>query len=206
MKENKQAVKESGKARFSRNESPVGALLLLVLLLSPVVSAESAQRPDVWEPLSFFVGLWQGTGKGQAGNGKVEREYKFVLNGKYLYAKNRSTYLPQEKNPKGEVHEDWGMFSYDRSRKQFVLRQFHVEGFVNQYAFDTAASNSKTLVFVTESIENIAPGWRAREVYKLLSKDEFIEDFELAAPGKEFEIYTENHFKRRATRGSPEAR
>ena len=146
----------------------------------------------------YFAGSWEGTAKGQPGNGKVEREYQFVLNGKYLQAKNKSTYPPQEKNPKGEVHEDWGLFSYDRGRKQFILRQFHVEGFVNQYALDRAASNDKTLVFVTESIENIPAGWRARESYRILNSDEFVETFELAGPGKEFEVYSENRFKRKS--------
>jgi hypothetical protein len=172
-----------------------GALLIL-LLWSPI-RAQGAQQPDAWEPLKYFVGSWEGEAKGQPGNGKVEREYQFVLNGKFLHAKNKSTYPPQEKNPKGEVHEDWGLFSYDRGRKQFVLRQFHVEGFVNQYALDRAASNDKTLVFVTESIENIPAGWRAREIYRILNNDEFVETFELAGPGKEFEVYSENRFKRK---------
>jgi hypothetical protein len=30
-----------------------------------------------------------------------------------------------------------------------------------------------------------------------LNADEFTETFELAAPGKEFEVYTESHFKRK---------
>jgi len=200
MRKTKQAAKANCNARFSRGRAMWGAQLMLVFLLSPMGAPQSSQQPDVWEALKHFVGSWEGTAKGQAGNGKVKREYQFVLNGKYLQARNRSTYPPQEKNPKGEVHEDWGLFSYDRARKQFVLRQFHVEGFVNQYALDAAASNTKTLVFVTESIENIPPGWRARETYRLLSNDEFIEVFELAAPGKEFELYTENHFKRRTPR------
>jgi hypothetical protein len=174
----------------------MGAQLLLTLLLCVTIKAQTAQQPDVWEPLKYFVGSWESAAKGQPGNGKVEREYQFVLNGKYLQAKNKSTYPPQEKNPKGEVHEDWGLFSYDRSRKQFILRQFHVEGFVNQYALDRAASNDKTLVFVTESIENIPAGWRARESYRILNSDEFVETFELAGPGKEFEVYSENRFKR----------
>jgi hypothetical protein len=175
----------------------MGAQLILALLLWSPIRAQSTQQPDPWEPLMYFVGSWEGAAKGQPGNGKVEREYQFVLNGKYLQAKNKSTYPPQEKNPKGEVHEDWGLFSYDRGRKQFVLRQFHVEGFVNQYALDRAASNDKTLVFVTESIENIPAGWRARESYRILNNDEFVEIFELAAPGKEFEVYAENRFKRK---------
>jgi hypothetical protein len=175
----------------------LGTQLILAFLLWSPIRAQSAQQPDAWEPLKYFVGSWEGVAKGEPGAGKVEREYQFVLNGKFLQAINKSAYPPQEKNPKGEVHEDWGLFSYDRGRKLFVLRQFHVEGFVNQYALDRAASNDKTLVFVTESIENIPAGWRAREIYRILNNDEFVETFELAGPGKEFEVYSENRFKRK---------
>ena len=42
-------------------------------------------------------------------------------------------YPVQEKNKKGEVHEHMGMLSYDKARKQIVLRQFHVESFVTTY-------------------------------------------------------------------------
>jgi hypothetical protein len=50
---------------------------------------------------------------------------------------------------------------------------------------------------LSEGIENIPTGWRARETYRIISNDEFIEVFELAAPGKDFEVYTENHLKRK---------
>ena len=83
--------------------------------------------------------------------------------------KNRSVYKPQEKNPKGETHEDWGFFSYDSARKRFVLRQFHVEGFVNQYSLEDASPDGKPMVLTSESIENIPPGWRARETYRILN-------------------------------------
>lgn len=56
-----------------------------------------------------------------------------MLNSQFIRVQNRSEYPPQEKNPKGEVHEDEGFISYDRARQRLVLRQFHVEGFVNQY-------------------------------------------------------------------------
>ena len=88
------------------------------------------------------------------------------------------------------------MISFDRARKQFVYRQFHVEGFVNQYSAE-AAEGAKREVFVSEAIENIPPGWRARETYNILSNDEFTETFELAEPGKEFEVYTETRLKRK---------
>ncbi|MFY9608198.1 MAG: hypothetical protein WAU45_06220 [Blastocatellia bacterium] len=173
------------------------AALLLLLVLPAVSFTQADKSPDVWKPLNVFVGSWEGTGKGQPGNSKIEREYQYVLNGRFLQSRNKSIYPPQKENPKGEVHEDWGLFSYDRNRAQFVLRQFHVEGFVTHYASDREPSDGTTLRFVSESIENIGAGWRARETYRIVNANEFTETFELAAPGKEFEVYTESHFKRK---------
>ena len=154
-------------------------------------------KEDIWAPFRFFIGSWEGSGEGGSGKSKTERDYKFLLNGKFLQVRNKSVFEPQEKNPKGEVHEDIGFFSYDSGRKKFVLRQFHVEGFVNQYVLQNLAEDGKTMVFVTESIENIPSGWRAEETYKVLEDDEFTEVFELAAPGKDYEVYTKSHFTRK---------
>jgi hypothetical protein len=143
------------------------------------------------------VGSWEGTGNGQPGLSKIQREYRLILNGKFLHVQNRSVYDAQPKNPKGETHEDWGMISFDKSRKQFVMRQFHVEGFVNQYVHTSTSSDGKTIIFTSESIENIPAGYRARETYKILGPDEFAEVFEIAEPGKDFEVYSEGHFKRK---------
>jgi hypothetical protein len=52
----------------------------------------------------------------------------------------------------------------DARRHRAILRQFHVEGFVNQYVADLDSQLDK-LVFTSEAIENIPPGWRARETY-----------------------------------------
>lgn len=171
---------------------------LTIILMMPALNFSQGDKSQpVWEPLKFFVGSWEGTGKGQPGSSTVEREYRLVLGDKFLQVKNKSIYPPQKENPKGEAHEDWGLFSYDRNKRQFVLRQFHIEGFVNQYKLDNAAPDGKSFTFVTESIENIAPGWRARETYRIVSANEFNEIFELAAPGKDFAAYTETHFKRK---------
>ena len=150
-------------------------------------------KQDVWAPLRFFVGSW----KGGSSKSKTERDYEFILEGKFLRVRNKSTFKPTEKNPKGEIHEDIGFFSYDNNRKVLVFRQFHVEGFVNQYVLKIPADNGKTIEFVTESIENIPHGWRARETCIILNDDEFTETFELAAPGKDFEICAKTHLKRR---------
>ena len=144
-----------------------------------------------------LVGTWEGTRSGQPGTSRIQREYRFVLNDKYIQVQNKSMYDPQPKNPKGEVHQDWGMMSFDKGRKKFVFRQFHVEGFVNQYVMTSSSADGKTIVFTSESIENIPAGYRARETYKILGPDEFKEFFEVAEPGKDFELYSEGHFKRK---------
>lgn len=171
--------------------------LAVALMISPFAAAQSTTASTAWEPLKFFVGTWEGTGKGKPGTSKIEREYQFVLNGKYLNVRSRSVYDPQPTNLKGETHEEWGMISFDKSRKQFVFRQFHVEGFVNQYVTTSVSSDNKAIVFTSEGIENIPPGWRARETYRIISPDEFVETFELAGPGKDFEIYSEGRLIRK---------
>ena len=53
-----------------------------------------------------------------------------------------------------------------------------------------------TLAFTSEAIENIPPGYRARETYLLHSPDEFEEVFEMAEPGKEFAVYSRTKLTR----------
>lgn len=172
-------------------------VLLLVPTLLPAPGwAQADKQATTWSPFTFFLGTWKGEGHGRPGVSQLEREYRLILNDRYIQVRHKSVYAPQEKNPKGETHEDMGILSYDRGRKVYVFRQFHVEGFVNQYRVEGVTEGGKVLVFITESIENIPPGWRARETYKILGADEFVEVFELAAPGKEFEKYSENRFRR----------
>ena len=176
---------------------PTVCIPFLILLLPVMVFGQEKKKKDVWEPLRFFVGEWEGEGEGRPGVSKVGREYKFVLQDRFLEARNKSIYEPQEDNPKGEIHEDWGLFSYDEGREKIVFRQFHAEGFVNRYVLDSLSADGKTLVFVTEAIENFWPKWRAREEYRIINDNEFTETFELAPPEQEFELYMTNHFKRK---------
>ena len=89
-------------------------IVIALLLLASVGTAQTPTRPDNWEPLRSLVGIWEGTGSGQPGVSKVQREYRLVLNDKFLHVQNKSTYDPQPKIPKGEVHQDWGMMSFDK--------------------------------------------------------------------------------------------
>lgn len=165
--------------------------LLLICLLFPFIAvAQNAVKVDPWIPFQSFIGVWTGQGSGEPGIGTYERSYKFILNGKFIEVRNKSTFEPTASNAKGEVHEDLGYISYDRSLKKFRLRQFHIEGFVNEYLLDSISPDQKTIVFVTESIENIPSGWKAKETYRVLSENELEESFELAEPGKDYAVYS----------------
>lgn len=152
--------------------------------------------PEYWAPVKFLLGEWTGTVTGQAGNGTVVRRYDFILGQRFIRETSRSTYPPQQGNPQGEVHEHHGYFSYDKARKLIVMRQFHVEGFVNQYVLAPDTGTMANVVFDSESFENFSNDWRARETYQILGPEEFVEIFELAPPGKDFEMYSRNHLRR----------
>ena len=157
--------------------------------------AQSSSPSDPLAPVAQLLGRWTGTSEGQPGKGEVERQYERVLGSRFIQVRNRSTYPPQEKNSKGETHEDIGFLSFDSGRKRLVFRQFHVEGFVNQYLLETG-STSDRLVWVSEAIENIPAGFRARETYTFSGTDQLEEIFELAEPGKDFELYSRSRLTR----------
>lgn len=62
---------------------------------------------------------------------------------------------------------------------------------------DSISPDQKTIVFVSERIENIPDGWRAKETYNLNGMNEFTETFELAEPGKAFDVYSKAILKRK---------
>ena len=169
-------------------------IFVLLLLLPILATAQSEQKKDVWEPLRFLEGTWEGEDPGVS---KVTQVYQFVLNGKFLHMKTRSVFEPTEKNPKGEVHEDFGIFSYDQGRKTFVMRGFYVEGFVNTYVMDDISEDGKAFTFLTEHVENAPKGTKAKLMFKVLGENEVEQSFHVAFPGREFSCYFIHNLKRR---------
>lgn len=160
----------------------------------------AAPAADPWALVRFLEGEWLGTAEGEPGVGTVHRSYQFILGYRFLHERNVSAYAPKQPGTGGEVHEHWSFVSVDKKRKLLVLRQFHQEGFVNQYVLDAGQSTPRRLVFVSEGFENLDPSWRAREIYDVISADAFTETFELAEPGKDFQIYSKNSFRRAGAR------
>src|SRR6187549_3750024 len=108
-------------------------LAILLLVIPLVAEAQLTKSDSLWLPLRPLIGKWSGTGEAPEGKGTYERSYQFVLNNKFIEVRNKSVYAPSKEKPAGYSHEDYGLISYDRARKAFVLRQFHSEGFVNEY-------------------------------------------------------------------------
>jgi hypothetical protein len=165
-------------------------ILFFLLIIPSFVYSQNSKQDSIWLPLKPFIGKWSGQGGGEPGNGKYERTYQFIYNNNFIEIQKTSIYPPSSGNPEGETHKDLGFFSYDKTRKTFVLRQFHIEGFVNQYVLDSISPDRKTIVFKTEQIENIPKGWQAKESYLIINQNEIEETFELAEPGKGFEVYS----------------
>ena len=170
--------------------------IFILAALASLLSAQQTNSEDVWKPFRYFAGSWDGHETGKVGIGKGERTYRFILGTKYLFSNNRSTFEPQEKNPKGEVHQDWTFFSYDRLAATYVMRQFNSEGFVNRFRLEGGTAD-KRLVFVSQASENAPPGLRARLTYEIKDNKRFTETFELAMPGRDFELLLTNHWTRR---------
>lgn len=174
--------------------------LLVIFLVMPLTvimgqGQEEAEKQDIWEPFQFLIGQWMGTGEGKSGESYVRRDYRYKFDRKFIYYHNRAVFKPSEKNRKGEIHEDFGVLSYDKIHKLYVFRQFHREGFVNQYVVEFSA-DGRTVTFTSENLENSPPGWKVRLVIQNEGTDKISERFELAGPGKEFGCLMTNRLTR----------
>jgi len=175
-------------------------MALLFMLFQAQASPAPSPSPDAWSPVRFMVGEWDGESEGEPGKGTVKRSYQFVLGGKFLHERNVSTYPPQPRNPKGEVHEHWSFIGHDKARRTLVFRQFHQEGFVNQFVMGPVKPGGP-IVFDSEALENTPSGWKARETCEVISPDEFVETFELAMGDKPCQVYSKARFKRAGAKG-----
>jgi hypothetical protein len=92
------------------------AVAVCVAALGPAAARSQTSRPDPLAPLDFLTGKWTSRSEGQPGEGTGEREYVRVLGSRFIQSRNTVTYPPQAKNPKGEKHEDMGVFSFDSGR------------------------------------------------------------------------------------------
>ncbi len=170
----------------------------IFLILVFLVSGFAAAQDNPFKQLDFLIGHWQGTGSGFGNETSVIRsEFNRIMNNTFIEVKNDSKFKPTDNNPEGEHHTDWGMLSFDKSRKKIIFRQFNNEGFVNQYILVDSLSNDTTLVFLTESIENFMPGGKARWIINRKSENTIETLFDVSFPGKEYTCFGTNQLSKK---------
>jgi hypothetical protein len=74
----------------------------------------------------------------------------------------RSVFEPKSPRATPDVRDDFGFFSYDKNLQKIVWRQFHSEGFVNEYTLDSISADGHVLEFVTVRIETTEWAGRGR--------------------------------------------
>jgi len=166
--------------------------LSLVLIISC-----SWSQTDYWQILENLNGKWNGTGEGfSGGQSQIHSEFSSILDGKYLQISNESFFPPATDQEIGEVHKDMGVVSHDKNRNLIVFRQFHNEGFINQYILNDGLSRPDSLIFESEIIENFVDGGRARFTIKIINTNQIETFFDVSFPEQEFSCYGHNKLSR----------
>jgi hypothetical protein len=163
----------------------IAIAVVLGLSLTASVIADDANAADIWAPVRVLLGEWQGAGSGFGGESEVRHTYDFVIQNNFIHSTTLSKFKPKDNGTPGEIHEDWGFFSFDSDRGKIVFRQFLSEGFVNTYVLEDLESGTGVLVFTSESTEG-AGGMAARLTFTFVGKDRYLAVLELAPPGKDF--------------------
>lgn len=153
-------------------------------------------QEQAWGKLKALAGQWHGKGKGKPGTSTIDRSYESILEDQFIMSRNVSVFAATNTDRKNERHADMGIFSFDKTRKCVVLRQFHTEGFVNRYVLESIEDGGNSLTFVTESVENGPAGLRARLTIRLQGDTSIQERFDLAWPGKDFETCVQTSLSR----------
>lgn len=163
--------------------------LVGLLFLSTTAFAENP-----FAQFEFLIGNWQGVETGMAGDGIGFRTYQYDLGKHFITARNQSSFPISEKKPKGEVHRDFSIFSYNSNTSKIVLREFHVEGFANIYELNKELSNESKFVFITREIENNPGNWKAKVIIEKVSDTEFTEYFQIAMDGENYTPFLKNQW------------
>jgi len=151
---------------------------------------------DRWEHAQQLLGRWEGPATGRPGTGEQVREYRSILQGRFIQGTDQTQWVPTPEMPAGLFHEDLAVLGWNEATGQLTMRSFHAEGFVHDYRCVDAAPDGSRLVFEADQVENGPLGMRARETLEFRGPDGLESTFELALPGRDFELYTHEQLRR----------
>ena len=163
----------------------VVSITMAIFQIATPLSAIEPKAVDPWAPIRVLLGEWEGAGAGFGGESQVRHTYTFILQDQFIHSTTFAEFQPKEDGTPGEIHEDWGFFSFDSDREKIVFRQFLSEGFVNTYVLEDPEPGAAILVFTSESTEG-AGGMAARLTFTFDGNDAYRLVLDLASPGKDF--------------------
>lgn len=167
-------------------------------MLSLFIGTNLFSQEKQLDRFNHLIGNWVGTGEGySASKSVIHSSFRWVLNKQFLEVKNHSEFESTDQNPEGGIHDDWGIISFDKARKVFVFRQFHTEGFINQYVLNDSLSTDKSFVFESEVIENFVQGGTARFTIHIKSDSEIETLFDVGFPGREMACFGKNSLQKK---------
>lgn len=141
----------------------------------------------------FLIGNWVGSGTGIGkSKSEISASFSYTVGNTYIEVNHHTEFEPSDKRMKGDIHDDWGMISYDKQREVYVYRQFNIEGFYNQFILIDSLTNENIFVFETEQTENVVVGSKTRFTVKKINNFEIETYYDLSLPDKEFANYSRN--------------
>lgn len=172
-----------------RSVLTLASVVFLVVATAPLSAAPASASEAIqsrFGPLTQFIGHWRGAGSGLGGDAAVTYDVEPVVADQFIQWHVESVTLPTKEQPKGDVHRDIAMISYDEPNERFVLRQFLSEGYVNTYVLAPIEDEHGPFVFESVDVEGMAEGWRVRLTYTFDDANTFTWHLELAGPGNDY--------------------
>ncbi len=179
---------------------PITGLLIAICFVQAgfpqdKIDWEDKHGDDRFTPLAWLVGEWQGYGKFTKRTTYVHRKYSYDLGGIYLVERTIDMFPPAEPSTDFEVHQDFVVYYRDTTAGDLRAKAFFVEAFVTSETVRIGEGGQRIITESTQ-IENGPPGLRTRFILTRETDDRFKETFEIAKPGKEYELVEESVFKR----------
>jgi hypothetical protein len=160
-------------------------LLFTWAILFSNLGAQPAEK-NLWKAYNFLIGIWEGEGNGQPGQGSGTIIFEYSLDNNIIIRKNHNEYPATSDRP-AFVHDD--LLVYYIEGNYALAIYFDNEGHLIHYS-NSFSADSTSLVMVSD----VNPGApRYRLTYTKLEPSKMKVTFEFAPPGKpeEFKKYVE---------------
>ncbi len=185
-----------------------GSILIGSMVALSALPAHAADPASIWRNLSWFEGFWTGREQGLPGNGQGQRCYAPIMDRRFFYSRSETRFPPQTRNPDGENHAEWQIFSRDHDGGRVLLRRFGSGGQVTGFVLDPEASRSDRYVFVSTAFDQAPADAHGRLTLTITGGDGFRERLELGPSPDELRQVMEGRWRRVAhesTGCAPEA-